>query len=166
VAISPKPWVNNPDPTTPLDADGQIDQEVRLGAYADSVGAGGIELGYAEITANFTSTSTSPADVTGLGVTVSVGIRPIVIEFGAVGVASSTAGCIPIVAIQETSTVLRAANYPQGISIPTTFRKRLAPAAGTHNYKIVFNLVAAVGTGTITASSTNGCEAYIAVYEI
>lgn len=167
MALSPKSWENDPSTETPLSAAALIDTEERLGAYADSVAAGGVELARAEITSDVTTTSASPADVTGLEITFTVGTRPIVVEFGSVGIASSTAGCIPLVAITDGSnTVLRNANFPQSISVPTTIRKRLAPSAGQQTYKIRFQLVVAVGTGTITASSSNGNQAYITAYEV
>lgn len=48
--------------------------------------SGGTELAYAEITTSFTTTSTSPVDVTGLSVSCAVGERPVNLVFsGAIG---------------------------------------------------------------------------------
>ncbi|GAA0260672.1 hypothetical protein [Rhodanobacter caeni] len=43
---------------------------------------GGIELGYAEITSQFNTTSTTAVDVTGLTVTCVVGERPVIVTYG------------------------------------------------------------------------------------
>lgn len=45
------------------------------------VGSGGSELGYSEISTAFTTSSTSLVDVTGLSFSVTVGERPLILEF-------------------------------------------------------------------------------------
>jgi hypothetical protein len=53
------------------------------GATWTVIPCGGTELGYAEITAGFSTASSTPVDITGLTVTCKVGERPVVIAYGA-----------------------------------------------------------------------------------
>lgn len=75
MAFSIKNWLD--DGSTPHDAAAMKDLEERLSDYTDSIG-GGVELGYAQITAN--ATATTEADVAGLSTTVTVGARPIMVR--------------------------------------------------------------------------------------
>ncbi len=75
-----KTWENNPGSGTNLSAEALMDMEDRLGAYADSVGAGGILLDAAKITSNVTTTSTTNVVVSGSTLTVTVATRPIILH--------------------------------------------------------------------------------------
>lgn len=60
------------------------------------VGGGGTELGYAEITTNFTTTSTSAVDITGLSLTLKFPERPVVMTFQGSSASSVTNGFVII----------------------------------------------------------------------
>ena len=162
--FTPKTWEDFPSLDTPLEASAIIDTEERLSDYADSVAAGGIELGYAQITSNATQTGAGFADVAGLSTTVTVGTRPIVIEFGCDGLVNSSASGIATAQIAEGSTVLTSAT----VSLTTVGqvicrRVRLTPSAGSHTYKVVLAQVV-TGNSQIICSSSD--PAYISVIEV
>jgi hypothetical protein len=113
------------------------------------------ELGSAEITSDATRAATSYADVAGLSVTVTVGTRPIVIEFdcpnaynsnanGGVGVAILEDGVV----IATASTLINSANA----AVPLARSVRRAPSAGSHTYKIQLK-TGFSGTATLKADS-------------
>lgn len=120
--------------------------------------ARGLELGYAEIVADYGSTSlaVTEADVPGLAVTVTCdGITPVELEFWGVCQKQQNVGAF-LVYLYEGSTVLQAA-----VCIPVVgavneqtgayLKRRLVPSAGSHAYKVRVALTT-VG-GKITTAS-------------
>lgn len=128
----------------------------------------GTQLGYAEITSNATFDATED-DIAGLSVTVTVGQRPIVVEFGCRAISNPTANAGCVIFLKESTTYLWtwddyliavAANFRSGgIARSGT----LSPAAGSHTYKISA-VTGAASTGTIVAEAT--APAYIRVLEV
>ena len=129
----------------------------------------GTELGYAEITSSFSTTSTSFVDVTGLTTTVTVGARPILVVLFTNGFSGpGTYGASVI--LKEDSTELGAIMTTlQTAAHPGMGMRRLAPSAGSHTYLIRAKSVSA-GTTTIAAgtgaSNSTNMPAYIQVLEI
>jgi hypothetical protein len=127
------------------------------------------ELGYAQITADVTTTSTSLVDATGLSVTVTVGGRPIIVEFWTgEGRTTNTTDkrilCELYDATGSTQLSFGLITCPVTDSGDTLHVKaRLTPAAGSRTYKVRFETIAA-GTATIRASSAS--PAFIRVYEV
>lgn len=162
--FTPKTWEDFPSLDTPLEASAIIDTEERLSDYADSVAAGGIELGYAQITSTFTQTGAGSSDVTGLSTTVTVGTRPILVKFGCGGLANSSASGGTQMLIKESSTTLTAATIVFSTVGQPVFREvRLTPSAGSHTYKITL-VQTVTGNSSITAAATD--PAYIQVIEV
>lgn len=162
-----KDWNDSPDTTTPVSAAALEDIEARVTAYADGVGAGGIELGYAEITANFTQTGIGNDDVDGLSVTVTVGVRPIVIKLNAANVANTSASGVTYLKIMEGSILL--AN--QLVSLSTVGQVvarsvRLQPSAGSHTYKVNLQQVITGNSSVFADSSTSYGPASIQILEV
>ncbi len=156
-----KDWRNSEEgpPQTPLSAEDLEDLEERVTDYADSVGAGGVELGYADITADATTTSGSFVDVSGLSVTVTKGSRPIVIKFSCGGVESTNNPGLGQIRIVEDGTsvgvlnwYLAAANTPNSSPMREVRRN---PSAGSHTYKIQFTRTA-FGAGTFKIKADSG----------
>lgn len=127
-------------------------------------GSTGVELGYAEITADVTQTGSGNQDVAGLSVTVNVGARPIIVQIGAKALASSSASGISSLSIKEgTTTLATISAILSTFSLPVFRSVRLAPSAGAHTYKVnLAQLVA--GNGTISAAATD--PAFIQVIEV
>lgn len=129
----------------------------------------GVELGYVEITTNFTSTSTSLVDVTGLSLTVNVGARPILIivyaqSFQTPGTFGSQLN------LQEDGTDLGSIiGSTTTAFIPVFGAYRRAPTAGPHTYKVRGKTTTAgtwqVTAGTGASSSVNN-PAFLQVIEI
>ena len=123
-----------------------------------------VELGYASITSAFTTTSSSLVDVTGLSVTVTVGARPIEIDFGCQYVKQSATGMISAVTIMEGSTQLQGENLYGNLvngEMNGSMRVRLNPSAGSHTYKVQAATSFGSGTTTIQASSTGPAELHV-----
>ena len=161
MTFTPKDWRNSPDTTTPVSAEALEDLEERLSDYTDSVGTGGVELGYAEITSDDTVT-TSEHDITGLAVTVTVATRPIVIYVSGPAIKNDTTGAAFGFQIKEGATLLGNSTYGTNASTinipyPVSRRIRLAPSAGTHTYKVTL-FAAFAGTTTLSASSDSTCS--------
>lgn len=126
----------------------------------------GVELGYAEITANVTQTGVGNQDVAGLSVTVTVGSRPINVVFNCYGVQNSADLGMSQVNIKESSTTLAYTTFTglkAGTSTGLHRVARLAPTAGQHTYKINLQQVLS-GNSVLQASATS--PAYIQVVEI
>ena len=118
---------------------------------------GGRELGYAEIIAGFSTTTTSAyVDVTGLSTDVTVGVRPIVAEFFGMSIYHTAANANFYVAIREGATVLALTHYNNGAASegkPAYCKAREALSAGAHTLKVsVFNLTA----GTLNIEVVDG----------
>lgn len=126
--------------------------------------AGGVELGYAQITSNATQTGAGNNDVSGLSVSVTVGVRPILVRFEASSAFNSSGSGITIISIKESSTVLSTVSVSSTtLALPVRREVRLAPSAGSHTYKI--NLQQFVsGNSTLSAGSTD--PAFIQVIEV
>jgi hypothetical protein len=142
------------------------------GLVADSTATGGVawkavagaELGYAEITSNATTTSATAADVTGLSATVTVGTRPITIEFYAWCVYNTAAASASVV-ITEGASVLQQGLVAINVAnsgVPVLMKVRVAPSAGSHTYKIQMYRG---GSGTATIAAASGSPAFIRVVE-
>lgn len=132
-------------------------------AYADTVG-GAVELGYAAITANFT-TATTGADVTGLAITVTVGARPILLVMAGTLASSAGAG-VMIANLQEGATVigqLAPGPFAAGATFPFWRAYRVAPSAGSHTYKVN---IASFSAGTVTLSAAAANPASIQALQI
>jgi hypothetical protein len=125
----------------------------------NGVSPGGRELGYAELTSNFNVAAdtfgTTPQDITGLAVTVTVGTRPIEIVAAGTFLTKTNSGGTVNLLIAEGATVLafttfKAASTDQ--QVPALCRVRLGgakqPSAGSHTYK------AQLQNGDGTAGST------------
>jgi hypothetical protein len=129
--------------------------------------SGGAELGYSEITSNFSQVATANTfyDVTGLSSTVTIGTRPVLITaFFPVMLHSVTFGDITV-AIYEDGTLVSAATATE----PTANRafigisnSRRAPSAGSHTYAIKVKTTIA---GTITLQAASNFPAYVRVVE-
>lgn len=130
-----------------------------------SPGPTGVELGYAEITSDFTQTGAGgPTDVTGLSVTVEVGARPIKVIFDCDSFYSSSASGITTVSIREGSTTLAGRTTSLTADLAGGHREvRLNPSAGSHTYKISVTQVI-TGNGKISATATS--PAFIQVVEV
>jgi hypothetical protein len=124
------------------------------------------ELGYAQITSSFTTTSGTAVDVTGLTTTVTVGARPIRIEVGGQYLQNNTAGDGLLLYIVEDGTVVAqqevgfgSANETYGVAL----NARRNPAAGSHTYKVQLQMVIG-GTAKLGAAAT--APAYIQVVQV
>jgi hypothetical protein len=71
---------------------------ISTGSVWTVIPCGGTELGYAEITSPFSTSSGSYVDVTGLSLSLMVGERPVMIEFGG-QIHNSTANCFAVVGL-------------------------------------------------------------------
>jgi hypothetical protein len=114
------------------------------------------ELGYAEITSNVTSVSTTYADIAGLSVVADVGGGPVIVTFSCASVGSDTASGGIAIAVLEDGVVLGTAGSIFGtitlgnVSVERSFRSN--PAAGSHTYKCQIKRVFG-GTATLTADA-------------
>ncbi len=139
-----------------------------MGAIANPR-AGGVELGYAEITADATNATTSFADVPGLSCTVTVGARPIRVIFSAGGVLNTAdAGGVEIRLLEDGSLIGAAQQLLSGANRDVPFHRpiRRNPSAGQHVYKIQMK---AIITGTATIKADNAAQygpAYLQVLEV
>lgn len=163
-----KDWRNDPDATTPLSAVALEDVETRLSAYADSVAAGGVELGYAQITSNVSTTATAVTDIASLTVTVTVGTRPILIRchFDA-GNTTSALGA-DVILNEDGTDIGKIATWLGDNWFPIAGHRRRAPSAGSHTYKLRSRQSAA-GTYSLTCGNgtgTNNGPGFIQVIEI
>lgn len=173
-------WQDNPSGGTPTDADNLNDWEGRIeagitaaevaaAAHADAVAAGGLELGYAQITADATRASTTPADVAGLSTTVTVGARPIMVIFDCNSVLNTAAtGGVGVDILEDGVTIARLSEILATASNVTPGHReiRRTPTAGSHVYKIQLSALLS-GTATIKAgpAGTTG-PAFIQVLAI
>lgn len=130
----------------------------------------GVELGFAQTTADFTTASASLVDVTGVTVTVTIGTRPVMVYFYCAAVSNSTsAGTVNLAMVQTapastTNVALTSFNITTA-KTPVYLAQRYAPAAGTATWK----MQASVGSGTATLSAAVGSffnPMYMQVVEI
>lgn len=135
---------------------------------ADKLATSAITIGYAEITSNFTTTTTgSDVDVTGLSVTVTVpagGRKVQVTAFCTSLLKSGAAGDALIWKLKESTTQLNesAANIPgSNFGIPgVTCVWESTPGAGSHTYKVAVSQTTA---GTVTVTGAAGKLSFISV---
>lgn len=140
---------------------------VQNGVAASQLATNAITLGYAQITSNFTTSSASFVQVTGLTLTVTIpagGRRIRIIVFSPS--ISSTASGIGVVSIWD-GTVGSGIQIGQGNSFASGGNAVVAsaivtPAAGSKTYNVGFETTA--GTGTFSAASTG--PAYLLVEAI
>lgn len=164
MAFSIKNWTNRM--VTRLNAAAMEDLEERLSDYADLVAAGGIELGFAQVTSNTTQTGAGVSDVPGLEVTVTVGSRPIVLLLSAQSLVNSSGSGVGYVALQEVTPLTTLGSCiasGTALPLPVARRVRLAPSAGSHTYKVV---VGQLVTGNTTLQATALDPASIQVVEV
>ena len=124
-----------------------------------------ILLGYAQITANISTTSTSQVQATGLSATVTVpaGGRSVKISFHAVIAGSSAAVCVFGIwdGTVGTGTQLQQANQTPTTDSLDFSAVVVAPTAGSYTYNIGYNTTVSTDACTITAGTTY--PAYILV---
>lgn len=125
---------------------------------AASLATTAITLGYAEITSNFSTSSTSFVDVTGLTVTVTVpaGGRRILIMIGATGVNTGSTGIWNIALLEDGNyreQWYRNQDTATANNIPFTGYFSKVPSSGSHTYKVQLSTTA--GTATISAGTTS-----------
>lgn len=138
------------------------------GSGGGSGGAAG-ELGYWQITSNFSTAGT--ADVTGLAGTVTVGSRPIVVTVYSPECRTNqndTRAFVYLVDTTSGGTVQQAICTGQGADVGANMlnlRARLAPAAGSRSYKVTLVRVDPGGGSAIVRASTTA-PAYLHICEV
>jgi hypothetical protein len=131
---------------------------------------GGIELGSATRTSDFTQTGVGNSDVTGLdALTVTVGTRPIKVAFDCQSVQNSDKSGTTLLNIKEDGTTIavEVCNGPGNLvagattvtgiatlNFPSHREVRRAPSAGSHTYKVNLQQAAA-GNSVIKASASS-----------
>lgn len=112
----------------------------------------GVELGYAEKTSTTISTTINTyEDIAGLSVTVTVGARPIIVEFGAPSWVHTAASALLLAQLLEGATVRGFCQQQSSGAAEGAFpyiRRRLAPSVGAHTYKVAWGSTT-VGTHTM-----------------
>lgn len=139
-----------PSSNTPMSAEGMGNFEQHL--YEQ---IGNVELGYAEITANFATTSTSLTDVTGLDVDVEVGTRPVIVVFSAGYLTASDVTGAELAICDGSNNVLARikrlfGDANEGFEVHRWARHN--PGPGEQTYKIRLRVPVA-GTATIGADA-------------
>lgn len=136
----------------------------------------GQELGYAEITSDFTNANVAPLqsprdDVGGLSVTVTVGSRPIMLKFHTGQMKHSSAtGLVAVDILDEANAQVHSGFHSStaaGESDPFTLERRLSYAQGTiktFRVRAATSQFGGAGTSTITAGATN--PAFLQVVEV
>ena len=116
-----------------------------------------VELGYAEITSNHTTTTTNAHTVIeDAEIAIVVGSRPIVLEFWAPSIAHSAANANYYVFIREGTTDIAYCQYFNGAASelkPVLVKRRLQPSAGSHTY-FATTYQTTVGTTTLQAAGS------------
>lgn len=130
----------------------------------------GREIGYAEITTNFSTASGTPTAITGLSTTVTVAARPIRVCVDIPSVVNNTNSSHTVFEIREDGSVVgvfqfngNASSANQGS--PASHAIRRAPAAGSHTYA-VYTYTSAGGTVTVAATAALFYLPSIHVFEI
>lgn len=117
-----------------------------------------VELGYAEITSNFAPVMTGsiPQDITGLdALSVTIGSRPVVVEFFCPVITHSVAGSVVQVQLWDATANVRLNQASGTVASGGQFyfaKARVAPAAGARIYKAVLFTFTG-GTVTVFAAS-------------
>lgn len=132
-------------------------------------GDSGRELGYAQITSNLTSTSSTLADATGLTTTVTTGARPVVVEFHLPNWTNSATNFGIALAILEDGVSIWSTTAQEYTANATNgamnARVRRNPAAGSHTYKVQLASYLSSGTQTVTIVAAATAPAFITVVE-
>lgn len=129
----------------------------------EALSFGGVLLGHAQITSDFVRTGPGSSDVPGLAITVDVGVRPIIVEFGGLPASSSASGITLIQIIEGASQLAGCGPALTTLAWQQTRRVRQAPSPGSHTYKITLTQIIA-GNGTLKATPAD--PAYIAAFEV
>lgn len=130
----------------------------KSGRRLDSIDVSAGELGYAEILSTFTTTAiyTSPADVTGLSITLTTTGRPFYVEMGG-SATNGLTGVFVLPYLQEGTTVLASAGFRSlatNDQRPVFASRRLSgPAGVTRTFKVTLSSFSA-GTSQLIASAT------------
>lgn len=113
------------------------------------------ELGSAQVTSNVTTTSTSAVDLTGATVTVTTGTRPVVVSFYGMVSHSVASKQFQLNLVQDGSSIQQANAFSvtAGGFVPIHIMVRVNPAAGSHTFKVQWQVVDA-GTGTVAGGGT------------
>lgn len=132
------------------------------GATWEVLPTGGTELGYAEITSSFNTTSLTDADVTGLSVAVVVGERPVILSYGG-GLQNSTSGMSAVVTVVADGSSRVGIVAQGGLGYLTMFNETrvsgLTPGT-LCTFKLQLKAVSG-GTASLYADATN--RAYLSV---
>lgn len=138
--------------------------EVVGAAQSGSTARGTLSGGYAQVTANQGSITTTDTDLTGLSVTVTVNSGERIKITGRITVDSTVTDDTAELHIKESTTVLTASDIlcrPGSIGKTGFAQVILTPSAGSHTYKLALQRVA--GTGTLTMAASSGAPAFILV---
>lgn len=125
----------------------------------------GRELGYAEITANFTKAvaGSGQEDVTGLSINVTVGARPVYLHFWCAQISADTNPTVAIVLITDSGNTTKASSNVT-VANPTTLAagqlpvqvwRRVPDAPGSYTYKVRLNTNTGGAKPTIVAAATS-----------
>lgn len=128
----------------------------------------GVELAYAESAAGFSTTSTTPVDVTGVTITFTARVRPVMVLAGDGWTKNNTALANTTVAIYRVDT---AANVAVGLITSATanaaqawtLRRRLVLTAGT---EYTFKLQANASAGTSVLNNISQGATWIQAIEV
>ena len=130
----------------------------------------GLELGYAEVTTTAASTNlTAGGDAwPGMSITVTVGVRPIIVEVWCPVMTNNTLADGAQLNLYEGSTFL-AASFVTKVNANNKgsvgyIRKRLSPSAGQHTYQAKINALVG-GTANFAADTTSFGPAFIRALE-
>lgn len=157
-------WESVPSVATPISADNLNLAADEAEDYADALAAGGVELGYASRTSNFTQTGAGSSDVTSLTTTVTVGSRPIIVKANADGLSNSSASGITLLVIQEDGVTIAVQTVSLSVLAELVAREvRRTPSAGSHTYKLVLTQLV-TGNSTLAAGAAD--PAFIQVIEV
>lgn len=124
----------------------------------DKLSISAIKLGYSQITSDFSVSSASFVDVTGLSVTITVpsGGRSLQIDMRALAISNTTSGVGVSASIFEGATEISGfilSSYSSGGYLPCSLQAVITPTAGSHTYKI--RIKSDTGTAIIRAASTS-----------
>lgn len=129
------------------------------GSLWSVIGGAGNELGYAEITSTFSTTSATLVDIPGLSVTFTAGHRPLVVTFGGnMRTLSGGAGTVALVVdgVQQSQVVTSQSLY---FATNRTVRLPAFTPGTTHTLK----LQASVTTGTLSIFASSADKAILLV---
>lgn len=132
-------------------------------------GLSGVELGYAQITANFTSGTTANTfyDVPGLSIAPTVGDRPILVECYLPSIYAQAATADVTTVLYEDGAIIQASTLTSSNTTNKTVignaKCRRSPSAGAHTYKVSVKMNLA---GGVILSANAAYPAFIQAVEI